>query len=246
MARARPRVRARGGWWRSLLKVDERRLAGYCAYLLAASQLVVTITYALLPGRRSGADAILQLASTSPGWFRLLYGALAAGGFFGLAVVGPITSLARDDTSAWLAWARRLAYVGFAVTIVQGVRLAVLIPDLAQLYRGCQHCTINLGEQQTMARWLYATLPVDPLYILTFGLVSLWTLALSVSWLSAGGTPRALAYLGLLLTLGFWLIVLGLITGATGLFAFASVVTGIFLGPFWYIWLGVLLTARTR
>ena len=246
MARAASRGRARGGSWRSLLKLEERRLAGYCAYLLAASQLVVTITYALLPGRPSGADAILQLASTSPNSFRLLYGALAAGGLFGLAVVGPATALARDDSSAWLVWTRRLAYVGFAVTIVQGVRLAVLIPELGQLYRGCGHCTISLGDQQTLARWLYATLPVDPAYLVTFGLVSLWTLALSLTLLAWGGTPRGLPYIGLLLTLGYWLIVLGLMTGATGLFVFSSVVTGIFLAPFWFVWLGVLLTARTR
>lgn len=212
--------------------------------LLAASLLVVTITYALMPGRPSGTDAVLLLASTSPGWFRLLYGALAVGGVLGLAVVGPVTRLVADEAPAWLVWGRRLAYVGFAVTAVQGARLAVLIPEVAQLYIGCGHCTVNLAEQQTLARWLYVTLPLDPSYVISFGLVSLWTLALSLAWLALGGTPRGLPLLGLVLTLGYWLIVLGIIAGASGLFVFASVLTGIFLGPFWYIWLGALLTSR--
>jgi hypothetical protein len=62
----------------------------------------------------------------------------------------------------------------------------------------------------------------------------------------SGTFPRLLSYLGLALTLGYWLIIASLATGQSGLFAFASIVAGVFLGPFWYIWLGVLLTARKR
>lgn len=227
-----------------LLAVDERRLGGYCSYLLAVSLLLVTITYVLLPGRPSGPSAILELASTSPNWFKFLYGAFAVGGGLGIAVVGPVSALARD--SAWLTWTRRLAYVGFAVTVVQGLRLAILIPELGQLYHGCGQCSLDLGAQQTLARWLYATLPLDPGYVVIFGLVGLWTLVVSLTWLDSRSGPRGLAYLGLALTAGYWLLVIGVLSGGTGLFAFASVVTGVFLGPFWYIWIGVQLTARTR
>ncbi len=229
-----------------MLGVDEARLAGYCALLLAATLILVSITYVLLPGHPSESNGILKLAGTSPGWFRLLYGLLAAGGFFGLAVVGPITALPGGEISAWLAWARRLAYVGFAVTVVQGARMAVVLPQLGLLWHGCGHCSINLADQQTLARWLYSTLPLDPDYVVIFGFVSLWTLAVSFTSLVSGGIPRALAYLGIALTIGYWLIIAALASGQMGLFAFASVVTGVFLGPFWYIWLGALLTARTR
>jgi hypothetical protein len=228
----------------AVLSISETRLAGYCSLALAATLVLVAIAYALLPGRPTDTDRILNVAGTSAGSFRFLYGIFALGGVFGLAVVGPITRLAGDAAPAWIEWAKRLAYVGFAVTTVQGLRLAVLIPQLGSLYHGCGHCPVNLADQQTLARWLYATLPVDPGYWVIFGAVSLWTLAVSAASLVSSALPRLLSYLGLALTAGYWVIILALATGSTGLFTFAALVTGIFLGPLWYIWLGALLISR--
>src|SRR5215472_14133510 len=208
--------------------------------LLAATLLLVAVSYALLPGRPTDTDRVLNLASTSGGRFVFLYAVFALGGVFGLAVVAPITRLAGDAAQAWLAWASRLAYVGFAVTIVQGLRLAVLIPQLGMLYHGCGHCPVNLADQQTMARRLYATLPVDPGYWVIFGTVGLWTGAVSVASLVSGALPSPAAWVGVGLAINNWLIVLALATGSTGLFTFASLLDGIFLGPLWYVWLGAL------
>ena len=229
---------------RDLLAISETRLAGYCSLLLAATLLLVAISYALLPGRPADTDRILSVAGTSAGSFRFLYGVFALGGVFGLAVVAPITRLAGEAAPAWLAWARRLAYVGFAVTIVQGLRLAVLIPQLGSLYHGCGHCSLSLADQQTLARWLYATLPVDPGYWVIFGTVGLWTAAVSVASLVSGALPRVLAWVGVGLAVNYWLIVLALAAGSTREFTFVSLLAGIFLGPFWYIWLGALLISR--
>ena len=200
----------------------------------------------LLPSHPTDFNGILKLAGTSPGWFRFLYGTLALGGVLGLVVVGPVTGFAGDAAPEWVAWARRLAYLGFAVTVVQGVRMATLLPELGVLWHGCGHCPISLAEQQDIARAAYLALPLDPLYIVIFGGVSLWTLAVSGASILSGTMPRFLSYLGLALTLGYWLIIVSLAAGQLGLFAVVSVVTGVFLGPFWYIWLGVLLTARKR
>lgn len=214
--------------------------------LLAATLVLVALTYALLPGHPNGANSILNVAGGSPGWFRFLYGVLAVGGVLGLAVVGPISSLAADEAPQWIAWTRRIAYVGFAVTVVQGVRMATLLPQLGSLYHGCGVCSVTLAEQQTLARWLYATLPIDPNYWIVFGAVSLWTLVVAAATLNSSVLPRALPYVGLALTVAYWLLIAGLASGRTGLFNFASLVAGVVLGPIWYGWLGAVLLNRRR
>jgi hypothetical protein len=228
------------------LNIGEARLAGYCAIGLAATYIVVAITYVLLPGHPRDTNSILNIAGTSGGWFRFLYGTLAVGGVLGLMVVGPVSRLAGDVAPQWIGWGARLAYLGFAVTIVQGVRMATLLPQLGALYHGCGTCTVNLAEQQTIARGLYTTLPVDPVYVIVFGAISLWTLAMGVATLNATALPPPLPYIALGLTLAYWLIIIGLASQQVGLFTLASILGGVILGPLWYGWLGVVLTARKR
>lgn len=191
---------AQGTDWRAIVNIGEARLAGYCSILLAATYLVFALYYQLLPGHPRDVDSILKLAGTSPGWFRFLYGTLAVGGLLGLAVVGPITRLAGDEAPAWIAWARRLAYIGFAVTAVQGVRMASLLPQLGALYQGCGKCTVSLAEQQLVARALYGSAPIDPFYWIVFGTISLWTLAVALAVINSARLPRPLPYIGLGLT----------------------------------------------
>lgn len=229
-----------------MLGVTESRLAGYCAFALALTLILTAVTYVLLPGHPRDANGILNLAGTSPGWFRFLYGVFALGGVLGLAVVGPVTGLAGDAAPQWLAWAKRIAYLAFAVTAVQGVRLAVLLPQLGALYHGCFRCPVTLAQQQDVARGVYLAAPLDPLYIVIFGGVGLWTLAVSAAFLLGGGLPRLASFLGIALAAGYLLTIVSLAAGQSTLFALAAVVTGVFLGPIWYIWLGVVLTARPR
>lgn len=229
-----------------MLNIGEARLAGYCSIALAVTYVLVAITYVLLPGHPSDTNSILNLAGTSGGWFRFLYGTLAVGGVFGLMVVAPVSRLAGDVAPQWVGWGARLAYLGFAVTIVQGVRIATLLPQLGALYHGCGTCTLSLAEQQTLARWLYTTLPLDPVYWIVFGAISLWTLAMGFATLNTNALPRPLPYVALALTVAYWLLVAGLATGRVGLFTLASIVGGVILGPLWYGWLGVVLTTRKR
>lgn len=247
LARA-PRSRSKAGRadWRAVLNIGEARLAGYCAIALAATYLIVAFTYILLPGHPSDTNGILNVAGTSGGWFRFLFGTLAVGGVLGLMVVGPVSRLAGDVAPQWIGWGARLAYLGFAVTIVQGVRMATLLPQLGALYHGCGTCTVSLAEQQTIARWLYTTLPVDPVYWIVFGAISLWTLAMGFATLNANSLPRPLPLIALALTVTYWLIVVSLASGQIGLFTFASLLGGVILGPIWYGWLGVVLTSRKR
>jgi hypothetical protein len=233
---------AQGTDWRALINIGEARLAGYCSILLAATYLIFALYYQLLPGHPRDVDSILKLAGASPGWFRFLYGTLAIVGLMGIAVVGPITRLAGDAAPAWIGWARRLAYVGFAVTIVQGVRMASLLPQLGALYHGCVKCTVSLAEQQAVARALYGSALIDPSYWIVFGAISLWTLAVALALINSARVPAPLPYVGVALAVVYWLLVYGIAAGNIGFFTFASIVGGVILGPLWYGWLGVLLT----
>lgn len=226
------------------LSISEVRLAGYCSILLAAAMLLVAITYVLLPGHPTDANAILLLAGTSPGWFRFLYGVFALGGILGLFVVEPASRLVGD--AAWMVWAKRLAYLGFALAVVQGLWLATVIPQLGVIYKGCLVCGAGLPTQFFVARTLYTILTMESNYLIIFGGVSLWTLVIGLISLAAGTLPRPLSYASLALTLAYWLLLLGVISGNNGFFTLMSIVTGVILGPAWYAWLGLLLTTRAR
>ena len=244
MSGARTTASATGqGGWRTLLAATPEQVAAYAALLLAVVYLAAGITYVLLPAPQDDTAAILFSAGSSPGWYQLFYGELALSGILGLAVVTPVTALLVGEGNGWTAWAARLAYLGFAVTAVQGVRLAAIIPDLGQLYQGCHTCTGSLGEQQTIAKWLYATLPLDPQNWIAFGALAIWVVAISSTGLRAGRAPALLLRVGLALAVVYAALVIGSAWGIGQLITVAGVLGGVVLGPIWYAWVGMRLRA---
>ena len=158
-----------------------------------------------------------------------------------MGLVSAASRLASSPVPPWLEWAGRLAYLSFAVIVADGFRLAALVPQLGQLYHGCGSCTGTLAEQQTLARWLFTTLPLDAQNWIAFGALGVWVLALCAAGLQSGRLPRPLAYLGIALTLAFWLLVAGTVSAQPALFIVGAVAGGIVLGPLFFAWLGVQL-----
>lgn len=208
--------------------------------LLGVLYLASGVTYLLTPRRTGSVGDILLLAATSPGWYVAFYTELALTGLLGLAVVAPVSGLVAEGATAWTPSASRVAYLGFAVTALQGVRMAVLVPHLGQLYVGCGTCTTSLADQRMLATWLYDALPVDPQYWLIFGAVGLWIMAISLAGMRVGAFQAILASAGVGLALAFWLLVAGAVSGSQQVITTAAILA-LILGPVWFVWLGLVL-----
>jgi hypothetical protein len=227
---------------RGFLAISPATLASYCAFVLAAAIVAFGITYLLLPARIGDVQAALFQAGSQPGWYQVFFGEWALTGLLGLAVVGPATRLLVGRAGGWSDWMAKLAYLGFALTAVQSVHNLVVMPGLGQLFQGCGTCTASLADQQTLAKWLYISLPLDPMNWITVGTVGLWILTVSAIGFGTMGVPKSVLYLGIAsAVLYLAVVVLGSIELPLDLLIIvASVVAAI-----WYAWVGVLLRRQT-
>ena len=118
------------------------------------------------------------------------------------------------------------------------------MPDVGRLSPGCGSCPINLADQQTLARWLYVTLPLDPFYWIIFGAVGLWVLVISLAALNSPSIPRLFSIAGIGLAASSWLIVIGNAASQNGRDCGRS--SPCWGGPVWYGWTDILLRAQRR
>lgn len=213
-------------------------IGSYCGFALAAATVALAATYLLLPARIGDVLGALFRAYSQPGLYQLFFGLWALTGLLGLAVVAPATQLFVARGDGWSDWAAKLAYLGYAVTAVQGVHLFATVPGLAQLYQGCGTCTAGLADQQTIAKWLYVTQPLDSLNWLILGAVGIWILAVSVIGLASGGAHRGALYLGVAAGVLFLVVVVG---QAFDLPVDAVIGLGAVVAAVWYGWVAVLL-----
>lgn len=217
------------------------RIASYCALALAPLYLVFAITFLLLPARIGDVPAVLLALGSNPRWYSVFYAEWILIGLLGIAIVSQASRLFVPATTGWSEWASRLAYLGFAVSVVQGVRAIALLPSIGQLYLGCGTCTASLADQQTLAKWLYISLPLDPFNWLTFGAVGLWIIALSIHAIRGANMPRAASWEGLAAGLSLLLVVVvGTLDQPLVIPAALSAV----LAAAWFGWIGVRMRAE--
>jgi hypothetical protein len=181
-------------------------------------------------------------AGSRPGWYQLLFGEWALTGLLGLAFVGPATRLLAARAGGWSDWTAKLAYLGYALTAIQGVHQLINVPNLGNLYQGCGTCTASLADQQTLAKWLYVSLPLDPMNWLILGTVALWILALSAIGFGSAGISRGILYVGIASGALYIAVVLtGSVELPTGPSPDVLVVLAAVVAAAWYAWMGVLL-----
>ena len=126
------------------------RLGGICAVLVAASYLVVGITYFLLPSeQRPGfyiGDFYSSVADDST-VLTIEFWAFALGALFAIAVVIAVAELLRSDDGGLVRWVSTLAIIGLAVVAVQYLILQDQIPDRAGEYNKLQDVFVGIGSE---------------------------------------------------------------------------------------------------
>lgn len=213
-------------------------LGGACSVLVGISYIIVGLTYVLLPPtqRPPIADYSRFLASVgqNPTPLMAQYWAFALGAVLAIAAVPAISEKVRSVNEGWVRWTGNLAFLGFAVTAIDFFRQIATLPHrVAGLLAGGTSATLEITRGPLTG--------LDPDGWLGFGGVGLWILVVSVLALRGGALPRPLAYLGVAVTVLYWLVVAGLVWDIETLILIAATVGGIVAAPIWYIWTGLVL-----
>jgi hypothetical protein len=221
-------------------------LGGRCAVLLGATIILVDVIHWFLLDRAQaeGLDAMFPNAASffasvaaDPWPLRLQSGLLALIGLLGLAVVSAGSEAMRAKSPAWIGWTSALAYLGFAVGAINGLRALVLHPAMAAAY-------VDPGSSEAMQATLvanHALIGLDPTGFLSEGAVGLWIFAISLLALRGRVWPKGLVYVGVAAGVFLWLFVAGKLLGTGLLLAIGAGIGLGVLGPIWYIWVGLLL-----
>jgi hypothetical protein len=219
------------------------RFGGTAAILLGVSYVVAGVGYVLLPeGQRSGDPGVLlrSLAEDGLAAFYAVNWALVVGAVLALAAVPAITALVERAGPSVAGWARRVAYVGFAVAGVQYARLVTLAPEDAFRYVGTDD-----PVQQAAIRGDSLHTLLDPEQWFIFGGVGLWVITVGVLGLRSNAIPRILGWSALAAGAMYWLAVLGNVVGAVELITVAAILGGVVLAPIFYVGSGLRLRAGT-
>jgi uncharacterized protein DUF4386 len=216
------------------------KLGGTCSILLGISYIVVAVVYLLLPAEQQEAAGIppakfLVSLAQNHTLLTVLYLALALGSLLAIAAVLAISESVRSANDGWVRWTSTLAIIGFAVNAVDWFRSFALDPTRAAVYvQGDAAVKAALTVPGAIAH-------LDPQAWLRSGAVGLWIFVVSLLALRGGSWPKSLAYLGIAITIVYWLIV---VSNLLQIQLFTAIVAGIglvILAPLWYMWLGLRL-----
>jgi hypothetical protein len=126
-----------------------------------------------------------------------------------------------------------VTYIVVAVNAIDAFRRMALDPARSAAY-------MKGDAAVKAALTVPSALPdLDPQAWLRLGAVGLWVLVVSLLALRGGTWPKPLAYLGIAVTMVYWLIVA---SNFLQIQLFTAIVAGIglvILTPLWYIWLGL-------
>jgi hypothetical protein len=216
------------------------KLGGICSILLGLSYIVVAVLYLLLPPEQRDAAGIplgkfLESFAQTPTLLTVGYLVFALGSLLGIAAVLAISESVRYANEGWVRWTSTLATIGFAVNAIDQLRSFALNPARARDY--------VTGDAAVKAALTVpgALAGLDPQAWIRLGAVGLWILVVSIVALRGSAWPKPLAYLGIVVAIVYWLIV---ISNFLQIQLFTEVVAGIglvILAPPWYIWLGLRL-----
>ena len=155
-----------------------------------------------------------------------------------LCLMPIVTQLAGGEISRFLRWMMILGMFGYVVHAVEEIRTMALATRIADAYVHGDSAT----KSAIAALWLQH---LDPLHIFKFGFVGLWILVVNLVGLVKKTFPAALATIGIIGAVAFWINLVGNVFQTVVLVTTASV-TAIILGPIWFIWMGVLISKKAQ
>jgi hypothetical protein len=81
---------------------------------------------------------------------------------------------------------------------------------------------------------------VDPQFLLRYGCIGLWILAVSVLALKGKKLPTLLSIIGILAAVLYWVFAVNDALGvAMVIRPILAIAGGVVAGPIWYIWMGI-------
>ena len=222
------------------------KLGGTCSILLGVSYLVIAVIYLLVPPEQQEGSGIpigrfLESLAQNPTPLMLGYLAFAFGSLFGIGAVLAISESVRPINEGWVRWTSTLAIVGFAVNAVDWFRSVALLPASAAAYvQGDAAVKAALTVPGAIAH-------LDQHAWVRFGAVGLWVLVVNLLALHDGTWPKPLAYVGIALAIGNWIVVASNVVQVPSQLL-RTIIVGVsvvILPPIWYIWLGLRLRKAT-
>lgn len=221
-------------------EMSTRRLGGICAVLVGVSYVLIGGIYVMLSKnlQSSNPTRFYPAFVGNPTLITIQYWAFALGALLAIGAVQAISESVRPQGEGWTRWTGQLAFLGFVVTAIDNFRLIAIQPIRAAAYVGGDSAT-----REVIARTA-SLLMLDPDGWLGFGCVGLWVLVASLLMLRGRVFPKPLAYIGVAVTVLYWLVVTGLVLGGeTGstMISVAAALGGVIAAPIWYIWTGIRL-----
>jgi hypothetical protein len=213
------------------------KLGGRMSIGLGLIYLVIGLTYFMVPPAQLkgfSADFWPSLVD-SPTWRRIFQFAQALGAAWGVAVVLGVREYSDKKHEAWLGWTSVLAYIGYALGIIDNVRSFQLERLQSVIFMAADPAVKASIVANT------AIYNLDSMGVLGFGAVGLWVLVSSHTLAMDGKIPKALGWIGAVTALLMAVVVLGYATMNTAFLSVAAGLGGFIAAPTYFIWLGMSL-----
>jgi hypothetical protein len=219
------------------------KFGGAFSILVGIFYFFVGLSYLMLPAEQKAGTLVrnpeqfLASLAQNSNFLTIHYVAFVLGGLFGLAVVAAVSELMKPFNEGWIRWTSHLAYLGFVAVAIDHLRALALEPmRAAEFVAGDSAYRAALAANNSL-------ISIDPHMWLECGGVGLWIFVISFLSFRKHMLPKILALLGIVTAILYWFVVIGTLLRMEMLISVAAF-GSLTLGPFWYIWIGLILRRK--
>ena len=211
------------------------KISSVCAILIAIIYIMIALIYLFLPdeqkaGNEINSDFLISVAQ-SPQLLIWQIRLFTINAILSVTVVLSLFEYLKANQRGLIAWASVLALIGFSILIYINCFAQVEIPRLANVFVKSDHGTqLSIAAQGFgFDDWM------------AFGLIGIWMII--INWIGQKNNrlPLLLSVIGIIGGLANFLIAFGTVAKMVSVIMIAAILGGVFLGPVWYIWIGIKL-----